>query len=224
MSEILNLSNDISLTKDILIRSASSVGGYTRTQRGGPTLFKIEANLPLLNETDHLKVQKELQSIDEGISFLTGQLPQKALLTPWRGDIVDGGSGITVDTVNSTGSVVVLTGVAATTQTIVDNFDGTYSPQVNYGSYVRAGDFIQFSNSTKVFQIKQDNISDASGNLTINLNQGVIVDLLSNTTYVTGNNVQFKLQLLSQPIVTAVPQSATTNLYSYNTFTFKETL
>ena len=224
MSEILNLSNDISLGKDILIRSGSSVGGYTRTQRGGPTLFTIEANLPLLNESQHLAVQGELQAIDEGITFLTSKLPNQALLTPWRGDIVDSGGGITIDTNNSYGSTVVLNGVVATNITVYNNFDGTWSSQEVYGSYVRAGDFIQFDNSTKVFQIKQDTISDNLGNMTINLNQGVIVDLASNTTWVTGNNVEFKLHLLSRPVVTAIPQSTNSNLYQYNTFNFKETL
>lgn len=203
MSNILSLSNDISLTKNTLIRTASSVGGYATSVRGGPSLFSIQANLPVLSEAQHLMVQEELiNDFGDGITFKTNAaIPAKALLTPWRGSDLTGAS---VNTTNSTGSVVALTGVPA-------------------DSFVKAGDFIQFTNQTKVFQIKTD--ATASGtNLTFNLNQSVITPLLVGTTWLTGNNVRFKLQIASRPVVTAIPQGANSNLYSYNEFNFNEVL
>lgn len=223
MSNILNLSNDISLTKNILIRSGSSVGGYTRTARGGPSLFAISAELPLLTEEQHLIVQKEFLSDDgfgEGILFkLDAKIPAKALLTPapiinYDEDSALFGFNISIDPNDTDGNKVTIVGL----DTTVDS-DGLVNP-----SSAKAGDFIQFSSNSKVYQVKQDAISNSTGELELFLNQGVVTNLVNNEVIRLGSDVQFKLQLTSRPIVTAIPQSATTNLYQYNTFNFRETL
>jgi len=69
-SSIFKYANNISVSRDSNSARSITTGGYARTQRLGPTVISIEADLPLLNEEQHGEVQQELMSIDDGIHFL----------------------------------------------------------------------------------------------------------------------------------------------------------
>lgn len=212
MSAILDLSNDITLGKSLLIRSATSVGGYTRTQRGGPTLLSISASYPIINETDHGMLQAELQSIDEGISFLMTNIPEVAKLALFQGSLnFTTGTHIDVTDINTEGSRVQLVNLTA-------------------GDNVKAGDFIQFNSNDpdathdKIYQIKSDATVNNVGEMNITLNMGVVRDLTSATTVRTGSNCIGKFIVSNDISVTAIPKNANENNYQYSDITLRETL
>lgn len=204
MSKIFEYTNNISLNRSARIRKSISNSGYARIERGSPTFYSMEVNLPLLNKIKYDEVEAELLGITDGIDFKTTNLPSNINLTFANGNIIDqSGLTVTIVDVNTSGEDVQLANV--------DN-----------SSTVKAGDFIQFSSSSKVYQIKAD--ANASSNLlTFKLMTGAINPITSSDTITYGNAVQFKMLLNGRPNVTVVPGPGF-NYYAYDTFNFQEIL
>ena len=204
MSKIFEYTNDISLNRSARIRRSISNSGYARQERGSPTFYSMQVNLPLLTKLQYDEVEAELLGLQDGIDFKTTSLPSNINLTFSNGNITaQSGLTITVDDANTSGVDVKLTNV--------DN-----------SSTVKAGDFIQFSSSTKVYQIKED--ATASSNIiSFKLMTGAINPIVSPNTFTYGNGVQFKMLLNGRPTVTVVPGPGY-NYYAYGTFNFQEIL
>lgn len=204
MSKIFEYTNDISLNRSARIRRSISNSGYARQERGSPTFYSMQVNLPLLTKLQYDEVEAELLGLQDGIDFKTTSLPSNINLTFSNGNITaQSGLTITVDDANTSGVDVKLTNV--------DN-----------SSTVKAGDFIQFSSSTKVYQIKS-NATASSNILTFKLMTGAINPIVSPNTFTYGNGVQFKMLLNGRPTVTVVPGPGY-NYYAYGTFNFQEIL
>jgi hypothetical protein len=204
MSKIFEYTNDISLNRSARIRRSISNSGYARQERGSPTFYSMQVNLPLLTKLQYDEVEAELLGLQDGIDFKTTSLPSNINLTFSNGNITaQSGLTITVDNANTSGVDVKLTNV--------DN-----------SSTVKAGDFIQFSSSTKVYQIKS-NATASSNILTFKLMTGAINPIVSPNTFTYGNGVQFKMLLNGRPTVTVVPGPGY-NYYAYGTFNFQEIL
>ena len=186
MSKIFEYTNSVSLNRASRVRRSISNSGYARIERGSPTFYSMEVNLPLLTKAKYDEVEAELLGITDGIDFKTTDLPSTINLTFANGTITpQSGLTITVVDANTSGEDVQLANV--------DN-----------SSTVKAGDFIQFSSSSKVYQIKAD--ANASSNLlTFKLMTGAINPIVSGNTFTYGNGVQFKLLLNGRPNVTVVP-------------------
>ena len=204
MSKIFEYTNNISLNRTARVRRSISNSGYARIERGSPTFYSMEVNLPLLTKSKYDEVEAELLGITDGIDFKTTDLPSTINLTFANGSIIaQSGLSINIVNANTSGEDVQLANV--------DN-----------SSNVKAGDFIQFSSSTKVYQIKAD--ANASSNLlTFKLMTGAINPIVSGNTFTYGNGVQFKMLLNGRPNVTVVPGPGY-NYYAYDSFNFQEIL
>ena len=208
---MINYSNKITLTRNTRERISESDAGYIRSEIGGATTYMIECEFPIISYNDFLDFQGELLAIDDGISFYNVSIPEKAKMTPFRGDITaDTGLQVTVVSAQTYGVYVQLSNCTTT-------------------SFVKAGDFIQFVNSgadehTKVYQIKQDAVADGNGILSFVLNQGAVKDIVATDTIRTGSNVIFKTKLLQSPNYTAIPKNNNENLYSIQNITLTESL
>ncbi len=85
MSTILNLSNKITLSKNIRERISESEAGFIRSELTGAITYTIDCDFPLMSYNDFLDFQGEILSIDNGVSFYYISIPEKAKLTPFRG-------------------------------------------------------------------------------------------------------------------------------------------
>lgn len=204
MSKIFEYTNDVSLNRSARVRRSISNSGYARQERGSPTFYSMQLSLPLLTKTKYDEVEAELLGLEDGIDFKTTSIPSIINLTFANGSITaQSGLTITVVDANTNGVDVQLANV--------DN-----------SSNVKAGDFIQFSSSTKVYQIKAD--ATASSNiLTFKLMTGAINPIVSGNTFTYGNGVQFKMMLNGRPNVNVVPGPGF-NYYQYGPFNFQEIL
>ena len=205
MSKIFEYTNDISLDRTARIRKSISNSGFARQERGSPTFYSMQVNLPLLTKTKYDEVESELLSLIDGINFKTTSLPSNINLTFANGSII-AQSGLTIEVVNANTSGV-----------------DVQLANVDLSSNVKAGDFIQFSSSTKVYQIKEDAVVTAGNLLTFKLMTGAINPIVSPNTFTYGNGVQFKLLLNGRPNVTVVPGPGS-NYYAYESFEFQEVL
>ena len=204
MSKIFEYTNSISLNRAARVRRSISNSGYARIERGSPTFYSMEVSLPLLTKSKYDEVEAELLGITDGIDFKTTDLPSTINLTFANGSIV-AQSGLSIDIVNANTSG-----------------EDVQLANVDNSSNVKAGDFIQFSSSTKVYQIKAD--ANASSNLlTFKLMTGAINPIVSGNTFTYGNGVQFKMLLNGRQNVTVVPGPGY-NYYAYDSFNFQEIL
>ena len=204
MSKIFEYTNDISLNRTARVRRSISNSGYARQERGSPTFYSMEVNLPLLTKTKYDEVESELLGLIDGIDFKTTSLPSNINLTFANGSII-AQSGLTITVVNANTSGV-----------------DVQLANVDNSSNVKAGDFIQFSSSTKVYQIKED-ATASSNTISFKLMTGAINPIVSPNTFTYGNGVQFKLLLNGRPNVTVVPGPGY-NYYAYGSFEFQEVL
>ena len=204
MSSIFQYTNNLRLSRSARIRRSISNSGFARQERGSPTFYSIEATLPLLTKAQYDAVETELLGLQDGIDFKTTSLPSNINVTFANGSITDQ-SGLSKTIVNANTSGV---------DVQIANVDNS--------SNVKAGDFIQFSSSTKVYQIKED--ANASSNIiTFKLMTGAINPIVAGNTFTLGSGVQFKMLLNGRPSVTIVPGPGF-NYYQYGTFNFQEVL
>jgi len=204
MSKIFEYTNDVSLNRSARIRRSISNSGYARQERGSPTFYSMQLNLPLLTKAKYDEVEAELLGLQDGIDFKTTSIPSIINLTFANGSIT-AQSGLTITVVNANTSGV-----------------NVQLANVDNSSNVKAGDFIQFSSGTKVYQIKED--ANASSNIiTFKLMTGAINPIVAGNTFTLGSGVQFKMLLNGRPPVTIVPGPGF-NYYQYETFNFQEIL
>ena len=204
MSKIFEYTNDVSLNRSARIRRSISNSGYARQERGSPTFYSMEVNLPLLTKAKYDEVEAELLGLEDGIDFKTTSIPSIINLTFANGSIT-AQTGLTITVVNANTSGV-----------------DVQLANVDNSSNVKAGDFIQFSSSTKVYQIKED-ATASSNTISFKLMTGAINPIVSPNTFTYGNGVQFKLLLNGRPNVTVVPGPGY-NYYAYGSFEFQEVL
>ena len=62
MSKIFEYTNSISLNRTARIRRSISNSGYARQERGSPTFYSMEVNLPLLTKAKYDELTKLLYS------------------------------------------------------------------------------------------------------------------------------------------------------------------
>ncbi len=204
MSKIFEYTNNISLNRTARIRRSISNSGYARLERGSPTFYSMDLDLPLLTKLKYDEVEAELLGLQDGIDFKTTNIPTNINLTFANGSLVNQ-SGLTKTIVNANTNGV-----------------DVQLANVDNSSNVKAGDFIQFSSSTKVYQIKAD--ATASNNIiSFKLMTGAINTITSLDTITYGSGVQFKMMLNGRPNVTVVPGPGF-NYYQYATFYFQEIL
>jgi len=207
MSTIFNKANNIVLIRDANTFKSVSNSGFARQQKSGPSFYSFEVNLPIMDKTDYRSVENELLTLDDGVNFLTTSIPAKTEITGLQGAYQTSGTPYVVA---NSGTVIQI---------------GNMAPSVT--NQLKAGDFIKFSSGTKVYQVKSDANSNSGGVVEITLNTGLISTIVTGTsgdTITVGNNVQFKLMLNNRPEVNIIPGTANSNLYTYNSFNFKEVL
>ena len=71
MENILNFANDISLDRVTNMRVATSVSGFERRLRGGPTFYNLNIGLPLLNQEQYSLVDCDLIDMKDGLSAVS---------------------------------------------------------------------------------------------------------------------------------------------------------
>ena len=142
MSEsiIFKYANDISMNRKSNSARSVTTGGYARTHRLGPSLLSLDVELPMLSEEQYLEVENELFSIDDGIEFLTVNL-----------------SSNNGNNIMSTATVPLKTGetqikVIKDSHSVLNEFI-LVNLQPSTNNIFKVGDFIQFNNHDKVYQI-----------------------------------------------------------------------
>ena len=141
-SSIFKYANNISVSRDSNSARSITTGGYARTQRLGPTVISIKADLPLLSEEQHGEVQQELMSIDDGMHFLNVNVS------------ANNGNNIMQKT------AIPMAAGETEIKIIMDKYI-TYREIVlcnlasNISKIFKVGDFLQFNNHAKVYQISK---------------------------------------------------------------------
>ena len=176
MSDIINAGESLSLEKAVSIAQVRSQGGRRSAQKRGPTLYNLEVTVPVqrMNGTKHLAIEDELIALEYGgLTFnqasVSGVLVADTVTKPrgtWTGSPVISGS-------NQIGNTVVISGLT-----------GSVSP----------GDFVQFTNSTKVYQLKA-----GSTTTSLVLNCSLVATPSNGSAVVFGNNVNFNFALKDRP-------------------------
>jgi hypothetical protein len=142
MSEsiIFKYANDISMNRKSNSARSVTTGGYARTHKLGPSLLSLDVELPMLSEEQYLEVENELFSIDDGIEFLTVNL-----------------SSNNGNNIMNTATVPLKTGetqikVMKDSHSVLNEFI-LVNLQPSTNNIFKVGDFIQFNNHDKVYQI-----------------------------------------------------------------------
>ena len=210
MSTIIDIANEINLNRTARVRRAISNSGFARQERGSPSFYSLEVNLPLLNRSDYRLVEKELLDLEDGLAFVETKLSNN------NKNEITNLQGVFTEETNKTANFKSKTN---STTIIIQGMEPNTSNQL------LAGDFVQFSNSTKVYQVVKDVDSDIAGEMTIELNTPIISDPSPIAdTLVAGEDVEFKFLLDGRPSINIVPGNDKTNLYTYQTFNFTEVL
>ena len=141
-SSIFKYANDISINRSSPSARSISTGGYARTHRLGPSIISLDVDLPVLSEEHYLEVENELFSIDDGIKFLTANISSN------NGNNIM--SGVTTPLATGSTSIQFLTTDYSSLRTIV-----LCNLASNVEKIFKVGDFIQFANHAKVYQISK---------------------------------------------------------------------
>lgn len=201
MSLILDNARSITMDSYPNIRRSESINGYVRTEQSGPVFYRLNAMMDILEKADFKNVQEEIMDTRYSITTLSTTIPHD--LTYF-----DGGWGTGTISVSSvSGRDVTLTGFTA-----------------NATGVAGATDYIQFSGSTKVYQIENTVNANASGQAVIKLNTDPIQTLTSSSTITRGSSVTMKLQLMEIPPVQTITVGRGV-LYTFaGDFVFQEVL
>ena len=196
MINMFNSADQVTLGHKLSIASAQALSGRQQSQRRGPYLyaFTLEMNnMSILSDRYHL-INSDLREINYGVDTSIVTIPH----------------GIIPDVRGSFDGSPIVNGASQTGRTIQMNGFGSSKTNV-----VRDGDFLKFSNSSKVFQAVGDYDSNSVGEIiasgTTNkglvLNTPVVVSPVSGSSLNTGGNVSFKLYLVnySDPFITPGP-------------------
>ena len=205
MSAIFDNASSVTQGNKLSLMSASTLSGRRISQRRGPFLYTFEVVInPLSTDsTAYKNIRSEIASMDYGVNALVTTIPY---LTKENGSWNTGVEDPIVDGANQTGRSVILGNFAPLqTDVIID------------------GDFLQFSNNTKVYQAIGNCDSDADGNVTVYLNSPLVVSPVDGTTVVYGENVEFSLAIDEANFNTNfMPRSVDTNVARIDTFILTE--
>ena len=209
INNIINLANDVSFNRFTRIRSAISNSGYESRIIGSPTFYSMEINLPPLTKQQYNLVENELLNLENQTDPFISEgntLPSKLDITTLQGDFTA-----------ISGMQIMPTGTFSGSSVTLENLDGNINQLLT-------GDYIQFGGSTKVYQVKStDTVVGENDQIIVNLNQGLISQVVASSTIRVGNDVQFKFSLEGRPNVTIIPGPGY-NYYQYDTFNIREIL
>ena len=139
-SAIFKYANDISMNRSANSARSVTTGGYARTHRLGPSVMSFEADLPLLTEEQFREVENELFSIDDGIKFLNVNISSNNgnnIMQSTSVPLKPGETNIKLIAYSySTTREITLTNLLPSTTDIF-----------------KVGDFLQFENFHKLYQI-----------------------------------------------------------------------
>lgn len=139
-SKIFKYANDVSFNRNSKSGRSITTGGYAKTHRLGTNIYTIEANLPVLSESQYKEVEAELFEINDGIDFLNVNISSN------NGNNIMSRGTIPLKT-GETNIKVVKQDYSKLNQFTIINL----APNTN--DIFKVGDFIQFDNNTKVYQI-----------------------------------------------------------------------
>jgi len=94
----------------------------------------------------------------------------------------------------------------------------------NIGKYGRAGDYVQFEDDDKVYQLTSDCTAQSNGTFTLNINSPKVVETVSGKDITFGNDVVFKLVSGAPPRATYIPLNDTTELVTYSKIDWEEVI
>lgn len=138
-SKIFEYANDISMNRSSASARSITTGGYGRTHRLGPSVLSFDVDLPILSESQYLDVENELLNIDDGINFLNVNLSSN-----------NGNKIMSKNIIPTTDEIKFITTSYSTLRQIT-----LCNLQPNVQNIFKVGDFIQFSNHPKVYQISK---------------------------------------------------------------------
>jgi len=203
MSAIFDNASSIKQGNKLSLMSATTISGKRVSQRRGPFLYQFDVivNMMPTSSEAYRNIRKEIAAMDYGVNALQTTIPSlTANGESWGNPFVDGSS--------QTGRNVVIGGLTP-----------------NRTDIIHDGDFVQFDNNGKVYQVVGDFDSDGSGDATIKLNTPLIGSPTHGSLITTGTSVQFNLAIDNAEFVMGfTPRTATDNLVSPGTFLFTEVI
>ena len=213
MINIFNAATTIHLDHRLSIASAQALSGRRQAQRRGPYLYVFTVELGVMTNTSDIyhDINSDLRVINYGVDTANVSIPN-GIIPDVRGSFEGSPNVFGAD---QTGKTVQMSGFS-----------------VSKTNVIRDGDFLQFSNSSKVFQAVGDYDSNNVGfavakgttNLGVLLNNALVVSPVSGTSLTTGADVVFKLYLEDYTDPTLTPASATTAFANWGSFTFIEAI
>ena len=139
-SAIFKYANDISMNRSANSARSVTTGGYARTHRLGPSVMSFEADLPLLTEEQFREVENELFSIDDGIKFLNVNISSN------NGNNIMQSTSVPLKA-GETNIKLVAYSYSTTREITLTNL------LPNTTDIFKVGDFLQFENFHKLYQI-----------------------------------------------------------------------
>lgn len=200
MSEIFDRANAIT-GPNLVSQFGSSVsqGGIRRTQTFGPSFYEVACAVPQMYFDDFIAIENEIQGagLDNGVGSLSTTIPHH---TPNRGTPRD---NVRVRLAGQAGNTI--------------NIDG-----YNIGDTLMAGDWIQFTGHTKVYQVVGNFTADVNGQMNgVRLNTTLIESPADNELLRFAQDVQFNL-VLERPVSHRTVPGSLFPLYRYGSFRFRE--
>lgn len=186
-SSIFKYANDISMKRSTNSARSVSVGGYARTHRLGPSLINLDVDLPLLTEAQYEEVNNELFTIDDGIKFLNVNISSN------NGNNIITKTNIPLKA-GETEIKFINTSYSSLRQITLTNL------QPNTNNIFKVGDFLQFSNHDKVYQISKplgstgtDFNTTNAGTCEVRLSTPFVSNVNVPTNTSVGNAVQYMI-------------------------------
>ena len=139
-SVIFKYANDISMNRSANSARSVTTGGYARTHRLGPSVMSFEADLPLLTEEQFREVENELFSIDDGIKFLNVNISSN------NGNNIMQSTSVPLKA-GETNIKLIAYSYSTTREITLTNL------LPNTTNIFKVGDFLQFENFHKLYQI-----------------------------------------------------------------------
>ena len=139
-SAIFKYANDISMNRSANSARSVTTGGYARTHRLGPSVMSFEADLPLLTEEQFREVENELFGIDDGIKFLNVNISSN------NGNNIMQSTAVPLKP-GETNIKLIAYSYSTTREITLTNL------LPNTTNIFKVGDFLQFENFHKLYQI-----------------------------------------------------------------------
>ena len=184
-SKIFQYANDISMNRSASSARSITTGGYGRTHRLGPSLVSFDVKLPLLTEEQYLEVENELLSIEDGIKFLEVNPSSN------NGNNIISSKAIPLKS-GETEIKIMQDEYSTLRELVLTNL------QPNTEKIFKVGDYIQFYNSSKVYQISKPIggsgayfTSSNAGTCRIKLSSPLVSNIGISTANSYGRNVEY---------------------------------